>query len=252
MFKKAIVLFFLILLFSGVFSIRLVEPLSKTLSNNDYVGSVVRGSELELIFSKEFGKFSSLKLLTNLPEDFVVRKQDYLESIKLFIEVPENALKSEYYFEIELIGRDSKSARLYFTVEDNLIDSSLNNYFSKSYVGEKAVYEFSLINNSHADAKFSISSNLPFSWVEELKKEVIVPKKSIVKKEFAVYPQFATNKNFLFTINAVDYKKDFSVFLESKPTIVGKNNVFFNGLPFYSISLAPSYFFNSLISVFFN
>lgn len=252
MFKKAIVLFFLILLFSGALSIRLVDPISKTLSNNDYVGSVVRGSELELIFSKEFGRFSSLELVTGLPDEFNVRKQDYLESIKLFIDVPKNALKSEYYFEIELTGRDSKLVRLYFIVEDNLLDSSINNYFSKSYVGEKASYEFSLINNSHADVNFIISSNLPFSWNEELKKEVVVPKRSIVKEELVIYPQFATSKNFNFMVSAVDYEKNFSVFLESKPTIIGKNNVFFNGLPFYSISLAPSYFFNSLISIFFN
>ncbi len=252
MFKKLVVLVLLICLISTAFSIRLVDPISKTLNNNDYIGSVVPGSELELIFSKEFGRFSSLELKTQLPQSFKVRTEDYLESIKMFIIIPEDALMSEYYFEVRMTGRDEESARVYFIVADNLLDSSVNNYFSESYVGQNAGYEFSLINNSHADTVFTITPKVPFSWINESKKTIVVPKKTVLKEKIFINPQFAGNQNFNIVVESFEGKKEFSVLLIAKPTLVGKNKVFFNGLPFYSISLAPSYFFNSLIANFFN
>lgn len=253
MFKKVLVIFFLLLLFSGVFSIRLVDPISKTLVNDDYVGSVVRGSELELIFSKELGKFSTLQIVTDLPDKFNVRIEDYLESIKVFIKVPKDALKSQYDFEIKMLGRETKSIRLYFLVEDNLLDASINNHFGKNYVNSPVSYEIFLINNSYADVEFFIQSQLPFSWVNNSNnsnKSIIVPKKSIVKEELIIFPQFEGKRNFELEVLAIDFKKNFSVFVEAKPTIVGKNSVVFSGFPFYSISLAPSYFFNGLIAFF--
>ncbi len=252
MFKKVAVLFCLFLLFSGVFSIRLVDPISKTLNNNDYVGSVVSGSELELIFSKEFGRFSNIEVKNTLPNGFDIKIEDYLESIKVFIKIPDNALKSDYHFEVTMKGKEEKSLRLYFIVDDNLLDSSLNNYFSESYVGEDAVYEFSLVNNSHADVKFTINPIVPFSWTKNLEYTFTVPKKSVLKEKILINPQVSGPQNFDIIVNNAEEKKEFSVLLNSKPTLLGKNKVFLNGLPFYSISLSPSYFFNSLIASFFN
>jgi len=252
MFKKLVVLVLLICLISSVFSIRLVDPISKTLGTNNYIGSVAAGSELELIFSKEFGRFSSLELKSQLPNNFKVEVKDYLESIKLFITIPRGALKTDYSFDILMTGREEESATVYFIVSDNLLDSSLNNYFSESYVGQAAEYEFSLINNSHADVEFTISPKVPFSWISETKQTIVVPRKSVLKQKVFVTPQFAGNQNFDIVVESVEGKKDFSVLLNAKPTLVGKNKVFFNGFPFYSISLAPSYFFNSLIANFFN
>lgn len=251
MFKKIAVFVLLICLVSNVFSVRLVDPISKNLDSDGYVGTIVAGTTLELIFSKEFGRFSSLELNSQLPSDFKVKINDYLESIKVFIEVPKDTLKSNYSFEVLMKGRDEEKVEVYFVVSDNLLDSSLNNYFSESYVNELAEYEFSLINNSHADVDFVITPKVPFSW-GNAPKIVTVPKKSVLKEKISISPQFAGSQSFDLLVESIDTKKEFSVLLNSKPTLIGKNSVFFNGFPFYSISLAPSYFFNSLISSFFN
>ncbi len=56
MFKKLCILILVILLLNGVSSARLVDPISKELTQEEYVGSASPGSTLELIFSKELGK----------------------------------------------------------------------------------------------------------------------------------------------------------------------------------------------------
>ncbi|MFA6319387.1 MAG: hypothetical protein WCX66_00485, partial [archaeon] len=68
MFKKVFTLgLFLILFASFVFSVRLIDPLSKELTNNDsFVGSVSPGNKMELIFSKELtNKYQSLEVVSS-------------------------------------------------------------------------------------------------------------------------------------------------------------------------------------------
>lgn len=252
MFKKVAMIVFLVLLVSSVFSIRLVDPISKTLYGDGYLGSVVPGSELELIFSKEFGRFSEFEVTTPLPSEFDVRVEDYLESIKVFINVPKNVVLTDYYFEIEMTGREIESARVYFIVKEDLLKSSLNNYYSESFVGSLANYEFSLINNSHADATYSIKPKLPFNWLEKSEYIVEVPKNSIVKKTISINPRVSGEKTFRVLVEHTNGEKEFSLFVNTKPTITGKARAVLNGFPFYSISLASGYFFNSTLAFFFN
>ena len=102
MFKKACFLILIVFLFSQVYSVRLVEPISKEISEDSFVGAVVGGQTLELIVSKELGKFDSLELTNLLPKDFGVKVEDYLESIKIFIIVPKSAPQSDYSLKFKI------------------------------------------------------------------------------------------------------------------------------------------------------
>ncbi len=259
MFKKACFVVLLVLLCSTVFSVRLVDPISKDLSKDNFVGSFVPGSTLELIFSKELGKFDSLEFNSSLPKEFSVSVEDYLESIKVFISSDIKAIPSDYEFEVVLKGRTvEESVDLYFLVEKRLLDVSLNNYSVQTLVGEKAEYEFSLINNSHADAEFKIQTSLPWYWLSNpastsMYKTIIVPKKSVVKEKLVVIPK--TPGELYFTSKIImntSETKEFSHYLDSKPTLKSKFNSVLNGLPFYSISQLPSYFVTGLFSLLFN
>ena len=89
MFKKLCIVILLLFLLNGVNSIRLIDPISTELTTDDYIGSASPGSTLELIFSKELGKFDSLKINSELPSGFDTKVRDYLETIKVLKKVLE-------------------------------------------------------------------------------------------------------------------------------------------------------------------
>ena len=124
MFKKLCILLIILLLASGAYSARLVDPISKEIDTEEYVGSVSPGSTLELIFSKELGKFDSLEVNSKLPAGYKATVKDYLESIKVFVLVPEDAINDTYQMNLTLSGKVSEEIQIYFVVSDGLLDAS--------------------------------------------------------------------------------------------------------------------------------
>ena len=241
----------MILLVSQVYGVRLVEPISKEINENSFVGTIGGGQTLELIISKELGKFDSLELVNLLPDEFNVKIEDYLESIKIFIFVPTNVPPTDYSLKFKLIGETSEEVSVYFNVDNTLLDVSFLNYSDSVFVKDDAKYELLLINNSHADAEFTIQPNLPWYWLDsKTKTVVVVPKLSNIKQEIIVSPQVQGDYTFMSTVflQNKETKKDFTLLVNSKPTFKSKFAATLNGLPFYSISLLPSYIFNALLS----
>jgi hypothetical protein len=261
MFKKAFIvlsLLMLLLITSTAFSARLVDPISKEIVFGDFAGSIVPGSTLELIVSKELGKFDSLEVTSTLPEYFDVRVEDYLEAIKIFVSASKETPLESYNLDFILKGKyDEERVNIYFTIEEELLDVSLNNYSAETFVNDMAVYEFSLINNSHGDIEFFIKPNLPWYWLSEKNhavdyyKKVVVPKKSIVKDTLIISPRVSGERAFNTTISFGNNEKEFSLLVNTKPTFGGKFSTVFNGFPFYSFSLTPSYYLTGLLTLFF-
>jgi hypothetical protein len=258
MFKKAYVVFIFLILFSFSFSLRLVEPISKELQGDDFVGSIVPGQELELIFSKEFGKFDNLEFSSLLPNNFDVKIEEYIESIKVFIKADEETPQKSYKFNILLKGKDiQETATMFFTVDNSLLDVSLLNYSFETNVGSEANYDFFFRNNSDADAEFRIRVLLPAYWLKETQKDfyktVVVPKKSSLKDSISILPQISGAQNFSSQVFLQNNKtiKEFTSHIEVNPTLKSKFNSVINGLPFYSISIFPSYLLNGFLSILF-
>jgi len=263
MFKKLLVLCFLALLLGSVFSIRLADPISKELTDNDYVGSFVAGSTIEFVFSKELGKFDTLKLESALPSSFKPRIKNELESVKLFIEISPKAVPGSYPLIVSMSGPNTdETVEVYFLIDNSLIDASLNNYFADAFVNEPAKFYFSLVNNSYADVSFVIAPDpsLGWYWFSEngsfagsSSKTILVPKRKTLEEAFTVYPRVDGEKRFFFDVSAIGLApKQFSARLNGKPTLVSKSVSPMFGLPFYSFSLLPNYFLNALIASFFN
>ncbi len=261
MFKKALFLILFLFLISNAFAIRLVEPISKDLIDNSFVGSIVPGQTLELIVSKELGFFDSLKITSELPDFFSVSVKDYLESFKIIIVSNERTPKTNYNFSFTLQGiSSSESVNVFFSVEDSLLDSTLLNYSSNVFVNDSAEYSFLLINNSDADAVFKIEVGLPWYWLGEnyfgkkYYKEIIVPKQSKIIEKIIVFPRIHGEHHFLTKIimQSDYYSKSFTLSSKTSQTITYKLESSLNGFPFFSISILPSYFLTGVLTSIFN
>ena len=245
-----------------VFSVRLVDPISREITGDDFVGSVVQGNTLELLFSREFGSYDSLQITTKLPAGFSTKVVTDLEVIRVLITVPPNAQNGSYDFGVNLLGKNKKSeAKMYFIVDDSLVDASLNNYSSESFVDSESRYSFLLVNDSDADAKFTIENNLPWTWVvkdwvgcvncQNVKTEVVVGKNSSQSVELIVYPRVAGQSVFNATVTLSPSKtKEFSLLLSSNHTLKSRIESVLFGFPFYSFSLLPSISLNGLFASF--
>jgi len=263
MFKKLCILVIILLLASSVSSARLIDPISKEIDSDEYAGSVSPGSTLELIFSKELGKFDSLEINSVLPIGFKSSVKDYLESIKVFVEIPNDAINDTYSMKLTLSGKSTEEIEIYFVVSDGLLDASLNNYSNETYVGSLAEYTFTLINNSHADDEFIVSASPPWYWLTEKGVfgdptkdntiKTIVPRKSTKEITVKIYPQSPGEKIFNVTVYTTPKeKKEFSLKINAKQTFKTKTQNIFYGLPFYSFSLMPSFDLIGLFSLLFN
>jgi len=251
--KRVLALIFILLFISSVSAVKLIEPYSKDLIEDDFVGAVPSNSTLELIFSKENNKFDSLKLLTTLPEGFLTSTAEELESIKLFINVPKDAFKGSYSITVKLTDSTDVSVtdevKIFFNVDDELVFVSMDRFSQEVFVGSKATFEFTLINNSDSDLEYEISSTLSKRWFES--KKVLVPKKSKKVEKLSVVPQYEGVRIFNFVATFSDEVKNFQVTINVKPTIRSKFDAVLSGLPFYSFSLIPNYLLNGLIALLF-
>jgi len=264
MFKKAFILVAILLFSASVFSVRLIDPLSKELSltESNFVGTAAPNSTLELIISKELvDKYESLSIENALPVGFDYDVLVEKESIKLFIHVPWNASVGTKEFSILLSGPNkSDVVPLNFEVVKGALAVSPSDIsIAKTSVNSSAKFDLFFVNNTDSDAVFSLSDDLPGNWVNvsplEMKgfsKEVIVPRKSNLTESIVVYPRLQGVKKFNVTVKYEDTSSVFSFAVEAKPTLKSKLESVIYGMPFYSFSLLPSYFVNGLLSFYVN
>ena len=252
--NKIISVFFLaILLFSGTYALKQVEPYSQTLKDDTLVGRAVPDSTLELVVSKENEKFDTLKIVNTLPEGFSAAVKHELESFKVLVTIPGEANKESYKLNLEFYNSadpfSKETAEVYFIVDSGLLFASMDNFSQETFAGEAAEYAFNLINNSDAKTYFTITSSLPSSWHGNLAVQVLP--KSIVKEKDYVIPGISGERRFVFTVDYGGEEKEFNAIIKAKPTIESKFASTLNGLPFYSFSLIPNYLLNGLFALLF-
>lgn len=264
MFKKVFTLgLFLLFLSSIVFSVRLIDPLSKELTENDsFVGTIAPGNKMELIFSKELtNKYQSLEVVSSSIKGSSFDIKYEKESIKLFVFVPVDADIESEVIKVKF-GGSFGSEVLDLSVDvvsGSLGVSPVSNAEVSTFVDFKAGYKFYFVNNTDSEAVFLIESDLPYNWINEdffsLKNKVVrivVPKRSSLEEIFLVYPRLEGEKEFKTRIFFENDYKDFSFKVNALPTLKSKLSTVVYGLPFYSFSLLPSYFLNGLMSLGFN
>lgn len=260
MFKRLLFLSIFLLLVSSVFAVRLIDPIYTDLKGNDFVGSIIPGSTLELTFSKEFDKYESLSLISNLPSGFNAKVVNETDFSKVFIYSPTNAVVGEYPLTFEIVGeKQSVVFNIYFLIQNDLLNVSSDNYFSNALVSEPSIFNFTFINDSYADVNFIVKPQLPWFWLSDnfVEKEpliVTVPLRSSKQEKLVVYPRKQGEIIFDTTVFFDNSKltKTFSQRITASPSIGGKFESIFFGLPFYSFSLMPNYLINGFLSLYFN
>lgn len=252
--NKVISVFLLaILLCSGAYALKQVEPYSQILKDDILVGRAVPNSTLELVFSKENEKFDTLKITNTLPDGFSTAIKHELESFKLIVTIPSEANKESYRLNLEFYNSadsfSKETAEVYFTVDSGLLFASMDNFSQETFAGETAEYAFTLINNSDAKTYFTITSSLPSSWHGNFAVQVLP--KSIAKEKDYVIPGISGERKFIFTVDYGGEEKEFNATIKAKPTVESKFASALNGLPFYSFSLIPNYLLNGLFALLF-
>lgn len=260
MFKKAFILAaFLLLLSSCVFSVRLIDPLSKELSASDsFVGTVAIGNTMEMIFSKELtNKYQSLEIESSSIKDlnYVIKYEK--ESIKLFVVIPMDSPVGMESIKVKFLGSSvSDSLDLTLEVVSGFLNASpASNAEVTTYVDSGATFKLFFVNNTDSDAVFTVETNLPANWFEasafavnKNNLRVVVLKRSSLEQSFLVFPRLEGSKEFKAIVSFEDTSSDFSFKVNALPTLKSKLSTVIYGLPFYSFSLLPSYFLNGLIS----
>ncbi len=252
-----------LLLAASVFSIRLIDPLSKEISpsGDNFVGTVAPGGTLELIFSKELtDKYEQLDVVSSLPSAFKSEVRVERESIKLFVFVPSGAVVGEYPLALKLSGAGRVDEfSVYFSVVSGSTNvSPASVAVLDTVVGSGVEYKLFFVNNTDSDAVFNVSTDLRADWEQadslakdKVVKKVVVPKRQSLEDTIAVYPRMQGKKEFKVI---VDYENNSSVFsyaVNARPTINSKFASVAEGLPFFSFSLLPSYFIDGLLAVLF-
>jgi len=260
MFKKALFFLIFLLALNVVFSIRLVDPVyQENLAPNSFVGSIMPGSTIDLIFSKEFGRYHSLRLVSSLPSGFEAKILNETDYAKLSISSPKNAVLGEYPITVELLGANrNDSISVYFLIENGLLDVSLDNYSATTVVGEKAVYNLTFLNNSYADVEFRVVPNVPPYWLSEGfsvgqdSMIVKVNKRSSKTATLNIYPHIQGQKIFNTTVffDNSSSKRTFSHRLEATTSLKGKLQSSVYGVPFFSFSMLPSFLVNYIFNLF--
>lgn len=260
MFKKGFILaVFLMLMISSVFAVRLIDPLSKELSNDDsFVGTVSVGNTMEMIFSKELtNKYQSMEIESSSLSDLTYSIKYEKESIKLFITVPKSATPGVESIRAKFMGSSVNDSidLTYEIVSDVLGVSPASTAQVDTFVGSNANFKLFFVNNTDAEAVFTIHTDLPANWfdsnpftVVDKTVSVVVPKRSSLEESFNVYPRLEGSREFKATVSFENTSSDFSFVVNAKPTLKSKLETVVYGLPFYSFSMLPSYFFNGLIS----
>jgi hypothetical protein len=262
MFKNALILVLFLLLSSSVFSVRLIDPLSKELLPNEPndVGSVSIGNQIELIFSKELvSPYESVRVVSGLPVGFDYSVSYELESMKLIISVPKSAVIGFYTVFVKLSGPSREEVvPIRINVVEGALDVSPSEVFlQETNVDGFVVYKFFFVNNSDGFGKFTITSDLPSGWLFEdssskklCVKEVGVPRRESAESTVLVFPRLEGRKDFKVRVSYENTFKDFSFSVVGRPTLKSKLGLVNYGLPFYSVSLLPSYFINGIASFF--
>lgn len=259
MFKKAIILVLVLFLATSVFSVRLIDPISKDLSAGDnFVGVVAPGNTIELIFSKELiNPYENITLITPLPSGFSSDVKYEKESIKLFITVPKNASVGDYPLTVRLFGsgRDDKVSIYFSVVSGSLEVSPSSAVEQKVPVDSPAEYKFFFVNNTDGSAVFTVSTSIPANWnqdnmfaTKQVQQNITVPKRQSLESSILVYPRLQGKTEFKATVYFENTSLPFSFIVNGTPTMKSKMDSVALGLPFYSFSMLPSYFVNGLAS----
>ena len=266
MLKILLILPAVLLLSAGVLAdISLVNPFEETFSNEGVfrLGTVAQGENFEIIISNETGLGDEIRWGEfevnpgTLPEGWVAFSTNKGERrIGATISIPLDAEPNIY--QLTLVAKNNRigiSNTVFARVEvkENLLNAAISNtgLNESPLVNEKVFYEISITNNSIAPHRVVIGSDLPKSWFMPV--EITIPPKKTITEKIEVIPRNFGRRNLSFNVFSSLTEKEvvsFNSVLLVRPTLEGKLTPTLYGLPFFSMSLLPFYYFNTILGYF--
>ena len=256
----------LVLSASVAADVSLVNPFEETFSDQEVfsLGLVAQGENFEVIASNETGLGDSIRWdelgikPDTLPTGWIAFSTNKGERrVGVTVAVPKDAESNIY--QLTLVATNKRlgiSDTIYARVEvkENLLNAAISNtgLNESPLVNEKVTYEISITNNSIAPHKVLVSSDLPESWF--VPKEITIPPKKTATETLEITPRNFGRENFTIKVASQLTGKDvvaFNTMLLVRPTLEGKLTPTLYGIPFFSMSMLPFYYFNTILGQFF-
>ena len=260
MFKKLLLFICISCLFSEAFAaVFLVEPVDKRLENSEAVvlGNIAKGETLRIVArkkSEQSAEWNTIIVdLETLPQGWKFSARETDKTIIAELSLPANAQVSTQRLEFTVSNKSQPSfAETFYaniSVRDKLMTATIENLSQRVVVGETANMKLIVSNDSVAEHRLAISSNLPTYWFEPL--EVIVTPNGTTETDLNINAVAYGERNFKLEVSSLqnDTVFCFPASLGIAPTLQGKYVSALFGFPFFAPSLLPYYVVNGFLSL---
>jgi len=257
MFKRVLVLFLLAAFSTGAFgSITMLSPSERILEPGALVelGSIAPGETLQLVFATkslhstwEVASISPGLLPEAWGTEFV--KENRTLTLKIF--VPKDAEIQSRNLRVVLSSGDlSETIDIVINVRNGLVKSSLLEKNLRAGEYDSVKYSLRIVNESLGRHLVKVKSSLPVYWFSPF--SLALEPGQVLDSELEVFPVVHGERDFSFFIDSELNSERLAVLpaaIEVPPTLQGKFISAFNGYPFFTHSLLPSYLLNALLSL---
>jgi|GEM_PF-3559750 len=218
----------------GRFSLKYVQP----------------GETVKFVFDRKSDSqiWDSISVSTSWPYSSQVLDK----TINLYLTVP--ASETTALQNIKITLKDNRtgveeSYNLTIYIRDDLVRAGITNSYGDCNVGSIAEFELSLVNDSWAEHKLRIESSLPETWFGA-RSILLGPKETKIIK-LPVNAFTPGYKKFSFYVRSELFERQFAELPASMkiyPSLKSKYTTAFYSMPFFSLSLLPSYLLNAFLS----
>ena len=262
LFKKIFLLFLVLLLSSAVSAtVFLHEPVEGKVSANDSIqlGKIAPGQSFTLTIEKKSEKGEKWDTLSIddslLPESWAYDVRVSGETISAEISVPRNAKIGSQRLTLTASNSaqpefaDAFFAEIAVAKPESVFQAGIDATSVEAKVNSIVSGSITLSNNSVGDAVFLLSSSLPNQWMQA--QWFAVKAKATATLPFAISPKAYGKRAAVLTLSSNQnyFSESFDFEINVFPTLRGKFEAGFFGIPFFSLSLWPYYLINALLSL---
>lgn len=260
--KKLFLAVVLLLFSSSSFAtVFLHSPVEAKVSGNERIqlGKVTAGQTIVVVIEKKSEKAEKWDSVfvdaSLLPLGWGYDVKVAGETITTEIIVPKGAKVASQRINLKALNsRQPELADAFFADvsvvgPENVFTAGIDLSRVETRLGEKVLLNITISNNSIATASFLLSSNLPSQWLQA--RELTVEPQSTKTFSLGINPLVYGKRNAVVALSSEQngFSEGFAFELNVFPTIAGKFQAPFFGLPFFSLTLWPYYLVNSLLSL---
>jgi len=261
--KYLILIVFMLLISTNLFSLKILEPITKdlTYTNNVDIGIFSPGEFFMISFFLNDGEnYNKISVAPEQIHDVIVENTRHTKE-SIFTEIKlSDTLEGEYTLKLILSSEtQKKEVVLKMKITNQVVHTKLINYNPVVEFENKETINLSIINKSNTTKTIVITSDLPTKWFlnkkERLAKEkkIILQPNSVTEQTYDYYPKGIGEQDFILKINTQE--KDFTNSINYNLKITTKKNLkaiygskehFY---PLFNSNLIPIYFFNKIIKI---